>query len=129
VTVKTFMIYFEMRDFIKKWGTIGMFNEDAFESRHAKRNVLKRRYAGVRCIQTRDRCMNKAYASIIATRAARDAGRARTSRKGKGPAVAAVDAAASAASGAAAGAAASSRAVTRGSSAGATAGARAAPRG
>ena len=33
VTVKMFMTFYELHDFVEKWGTIGMFNEDAFEAR------------------------------------------------------------------------------------------------
>jgi hypothetical protein len=81
VTVKAFMIYFEMHDFIKEWDTIGLFNEDAFEARHALRKWLKRRFASIRCIKARDQCMNKAYASLIATRPARDVAIELTRRK------------------------------------------------
>ena len=46
--VKTWMIFFEMHDFIEMWGSIGQFTEEVFETRHAKRNELNRRFACIR---------------------------------------------------------------------------------
>jgi hypothetical protein len=74
------MVFFEMHDFIEVWGAIGMFNEDTFERRHATRNGLWRRFACVRCTAARDRCMSVAYASLLATRPAREAAFARTKK-------------------------------------------------
>ena len=83
VAVKTFMIFFEMHDFIEMWDSIGIFNEDTFERRHAQRNHLHRRYACVRATAERDRCMRVAFASLLATRTAREAALERTQKKKK----------------------------------------------
>jgi hypothetical protein len=80
VQVKTFMVFYHMHDFIMKFGTIGMFCEDAFEARHATRNGLKRRFACIRCTATRDQCIDTAYASMRATRATREDAIERTKR-------------------------------------------------
>jgi hypothetical protein len=72
VTVKMFMIFFEQHDFIEKWGTIGMLNEDAFDARHATRNSYKRRFACMRSDAERDCCICQAHRSRLATRAMRD---------------------------------------------------------
>ena len=61
-----------MHDFIEKWGTFGMFNEDAFEARHATRNAYKRRYACMRSDAERDRYICQTYRSRLATRAVRE---------------------------------------------------------
>ena len=81
VQVKTFMIYFQVHDFIEKWGTIGLFNEDPFESRHARRNAFKRRYACIRAAAARDRAIAIAYSSLLATRKMRTEAIEKTCRK------------------------------------------------
>jgi len=80
VQVKTWMIFFEMHDFIDMWDTIGMFTEEAFETRHAMRKELKRRCACIRSNSKREASMSIAFASRLNTRTARDEAIARTKR-------------------------------------------------
>jgi hypothetical protein len=80
VQVKTWMIFFEMHDFIEMWDSIGQFTEEVFETRHAKRNELKRRFACIRSTEKREESMSIAFASCMNSRPARDDVIARTKR-------------------------------------------------
>ena len=80
VPVKLFMIFYEAHDFIKKWNTIGMFNEDAFEARHATRNGYKRRFASTRNTSKRDQLVLEAFESRLATRRIREIAIEKTKR-------------------------------------------------
>jgi len=57
--IKTHMIEFEVPIFVRRWRSLGLFCEDAFESIHALMNRLKRRFACVRDRQKRDELMYK----------------------------------------------------------------------
>ena len=83
VTVKLFMTFYELHDFIEKWGAIGMFNEDAFEARHATRNAYKRRFACMRSDAERDRHICQSYRSRLATRAVCEEATNKTKRQKK----------------------------------------------
>jgi hypothetical protein len=66
--IKTHMIEFELHQFIEYWGTVGILNEEAFESIHALMNGLNRRYACVRDRALRDKLMHKALCVLQATK-------------------------------------------------------------
>ena len=67
--IKTHMIEFELYQFIDQWGTIGMLNEEAFESIHAHMNTLRRRYVCVRNAVDRERLIKKCFDTMQATMA------------------------------------------------------------
>ena len=75
------MINFQVHDFIEKWGTVGLFNEDSFESRHARRNAFKRRYACIRASAARDRAIAASYSFLLATLKTRSEAIEKTTRK------------------------------------------------
>ena len=60
---------FELYQFIDQWGTIGMLNEEAFESIHAHMNTLRRRYVCVRNAVDRERLIKKCFDTMQATMA------------------------------------------------------------
>jgi hypothetical protein len=70
--IKTHMIEFELHQFIEYWGTLGILNEEAFESIHAHMNNLLRRFACVRDRNLRDRLMHTAFCVLQATKADTD---------------------------------------------------------
>ncbi|KAJ1449865.1 hypothetical protein M885DRAFT_572106 [Pelagophyceae sp. CCMP2097] len=63
-----------MRDheFIEYWGTIGILNEEAFESIHAHQNNMLRRFACVRNRNHRDELMQRAFDVMQRTNAKTD---------------------------------------------------------
>ncbi|KAJ1444609.1 hypothetical protein M885DRAFT_580594, partial [Pelagophyceae sp. CCMP2097] len=67
--IKTHMIEFELHDFIEYWGTIGILNEEAFESIHAHQNNMVRRFACVRNRNHRDELMQRAFDMMQKTKA------------------------------------------------------------
>jgi hypothetical protein len=71
--IKTHMIEFELHDFIEYWGTIGILNEEAFESIHAHQNNMVRRFACVRNRNHRDELMQRAFDVMQKTKAKTDA--------------------------------------------------------
>jgi hypothetical protein len=70
--IKTHMIEFELRQFIEHWGTLGILNEEAFESIHAHMNNLLRRFACVRDRNHRDKLMHQAFCVLQSTKEATD---------------------------------------------------------
>jgi hypothetical protein len=70
--IKTHMIEFELSQFIEYWGTVGILNEEAFESIHAHMNNLLRRFACVRDRNLRDRLMHTAFCVLQATKSDTD---------------------------------------------------------
>jgi hypothetical protein len=71
--IKTHMIEFELHEFIEYWGTIGILNEEAFESIHAHQNNMLRRFACVRNRNHRDELMQRAFDVMQRTKAKTDA--------------------------------------------------------
>jgi len=64
---------FELHEFIEYWGTIGILNEEAFESIHAHQNNMVRRFACVRNRNHRDELMQRAFDVMQKTKAKTDA--------------------------------------------------------
>lgn len=71
--IKTHMIEFEVHDFIQEWGTLGILNEEAFESIHAHINGMVRRFVCMRNRVHRDTLMKKNFDVMQATKSKTEA--------------------------------------------------------
>jgi hypothetical protein len=62
--LKLHFLEVEVPKFARKWGSIGLFSEDAAESIHALMNRLNRRYANIRSSVERAKCVIMALSIV-----------------------------------------------------------------